>query len=356
VTPADRDAARVAYGTGRAIYARLDQIRGPEDAAADIIDLWNAAEHAIRAMLGGSVLSGQALIRELRQRGLIELEQANALVSFLDARLRVDAIAYKPTLTDVGYARAGYNELGNVIERADTGGATASAASATAAGATATAPPTGTPVPSIEIPVYHPLRSTRRKISTPVIAAIAALVLLIAVGGYLFMRGSTYDRALSDGIAQMQRGQFEAARTSFSLAARERPAEAEPHVFLARIARNEGEIETARRELETAIRDEPNNPRALREEGLLLLAQGRFDVASRFLARAVQADTTDPAAKGYLSCALCQLGQDSLALRFAKRAGSGSWSSCAVPRAPVVSTIPTRTTVTRQAVSGASPF
>ena len=79
MTPADREGARAALHQGRAAYARLDQIRGPEDAAADIVEIWGSAESAMRAMLGGSILSGQALVHELRQRGMLNLEQANAL-------------------------------------------------------------------------------------------------------------------------------------------------------------------------------------------------------------------------------------------------------------------------------------
>ena len=81
------------------------------------MDLWGAAESAMRAMLGGSTLVGQPLVRELRQRGSLNLEQANAIASFWDARSRVDDVGYKPTLTDVGYARVGYNELTRAIER-----------------------------------------------------------------------------------------------------------------------------------------------------------------------------------------------------------------------------------------------
>ena len=145
MTPADRAAAQAALDEGRGVYSRLDQIRGPEDAAADILDLWGAAEAAMRAMLGGSTLSGQALVRELRQRGILNLEQANALATFWDARARVDDVGYKPTLTDVGYARLGYNELGRAISEASNAPATTSAGAATGAASAADASPFAPP-------------------------------------------------------------------------------------------------------------------------------------------------------------------------------------------------------------------
>jgi len=49
VTPSDRVAAQAALTEGRAVYGRLDQIRGPEDAAADIIQVLDAVQHSEEA-------------------------------------------------------------------------------------------------------------------------------------------------------------------------------------------------------------------------------------------------------------------------------------------------------------------
>ena len=50
------------------------------------------------------------------------------------------------------------------------------------------------------------------------------------------------------------------------------PKAATPHVFLARLAREDGDLTTARAQLDTALRLEPKNPIALREMGLILFA------------------------------------------------------------------------------------
>ena len=357
MTPADRAAAQAALDEGRSVYSRLDQIRGPEDAAADILDLWGAAEAAMRAMLGGSTLSGQALVRELRQRGILNLEQANALATFWDARARVDDVGYKPTLTDVGYARLGYNELGRAISEASSAPAATSTAAATgaadaspfappaaSAGARPAAPPAAAtsappraaaaaPAPPVSERAAAPV--VRRR--SPLVLIVSILVLLAVLGAaaYYALGRSSYDRDMAAATDLMQSSRTEAARAAFSKIASEHPDRGDPHVFLARLARTDGDVNTARQELATAIRIEPGNERALREMGLLLLSQNDPELARRFLVRAVQADTTDHAAQGYLGCALLRQGRVEEGQRFISRAGSGSWSTCtAVPAAP----------------------
>lgn len=337
------------------MYSRLDQIRGPEDAAADIMDLWGAVEAAMRAMLGGSTLSGQALVRELRQRGILNLEQANALASFWDARARVDDVGYKPTLTDVGFARMGYNELGRAISEGPAGGATPAAAAATpgeerwagpaaagaATAAAARAPAATTTARPAAAPPPPPADRTattsavRRPSPGLLIGGIVLLLLVLGLAAWLTLGRSSYDKDMAAAIDMMQSQRTEGARAAFSKIASEHPDQAEPHVFLARLARNDGDINTARQELATAIRLEPTNGRAQREMGLLLLGQNNPDLARRFLIRAVQIDTADHAAQGYLGCTLLRLGRIEEAQRFLSRAGSGSWSACtAVPAGP----------------------
>jgi hypothetical protein len=325
VTPADREGARAALAQGRAVYARLDQIRGPEDAAADILELSTAAESAMRAMLGGSILSGQALVRELRQRGMLNLDQANALASFWDARARVNDVNYKPTLTDVGYARAAFNHLSEVVESGP---------------AVAPAPSVPPPAdvsgpPSIEIPVYE--RAKPGRSSLPLLFVVGGLIVIAgAVIGYLLFGRSSYDKEMAAAISAMTSGQVETARAGFLKVSRDHPDKAEPHVFLARLARTDRDLITAQREIETAIRADVGNAQALREMGLLLLAKNNPALATNFFVRAIKADTADPAAKGYLGCSLIRQNRILEGQKFLSRAGPGSWSSCATvtPIAP----------------------
>ncbi len=357
MTAADRAAAQAAFNDGRGVYGRLDQLRGPEDAAADIMDLWAASESAMRAMIGGSTLSGQALVRELRQRGMLDLEQANALASFWDARTRVDDVGYKPTLTDIGYARSGYNELGRAITETPAPTATTDAAASPfappgarigAAGAgsgsaSGAKPAAGSAcragdraAPQSSTPVRR-----RPRLPLPVIIA-AAVVLLAVIGGALYFAfgQSSYDRDMASAIALMQSGKNEAARAAFSSIARQHPDKADPHVFMSRLAREDGDLNSARDELVTAIKTDPGDERALREMGILLIAQNTqnsLNLARSFLVRAVQADTSDAAAQGYLGCALVKLNRSAEAQPFLARAGTGSWSSCSATPPPAAS-------------------
>nr|MDP9177650.1 hypothetical protein [Gemmatimonadota bacterium] len=89
------------------IAGRLDRSRDGEDRAADILELWQGTETALRALMGGSSLGGQALIRELRQLELISLGQAYALLEFLGARDRANRTTFRATDNDVAVAREG---------------------------------------------------------------------------------------------------------------------------------------------------------------------------------------------------------------------------------------------------------
>jgi Flp pilus assembly protein TadD len=132
-----------------------------------------------------------------------------------------------------------------------------------------------------------------------------------------------------------QTGRREAARAEFSRIARDNPNLAAPHVFLARMAREDGDIMTARREAETAIRLEPKNTTALREMGLILFSTGDYELARRFFVRAVQVNPADNASQGYLGCALARLNRIDEAQRFLSRAGNGVWSTCLQPTQPL---------------------
>lgn len=354
MTPSDRAAAQAALNEGRTVYGRLDQIRGPEDAAADIMELWSAAESAMRAMLGGSTLSGQALVRELRQRGVLNLEQANTMASFWDARSRSDDVGYKPTLTDVGFARQGYNELGRVIS--DTSvlpqsvDSTTAAAAGTIAGGTSTFAPGGaraqsaatpglnrpglaatTPPPRPEAAARW--RASRRPLWLVLAACAAVLIVVAAVLGYRATQRAHFDKQMADAVNLMTTGRTEAARAAFGAIAHEYPDRAAPHVFLSRLARSDvpPDMNTARQELITAIRLEPQYAPAQREMGVFQLADHNPSLARNFLVSAAKLAPNDSATYGYLGCALMQLNRVSEAQAFLSRAGQGTWSSCITP-------------------------
>src|SRR6476469_649347 len=115
---ADQQSAMAALRGVEPIAARLDRSREGEDRAADILELWQGTETALRALMGGSALTGQGLIRELRQKELISLGQAYALLEFLGARDRANRTSYKATDNDVVVAREGYRQLESGLAQA----------------------------------------------------------------------------------------------------------------------------------------------------------------------------------------------------------------------------------------------
>jgi tetratricopeptide (TPR) repeat protein len=168
------------------------------------------------------------------------------------------------------------------------------------------------------------------RMSMPVMIG-AVVVLLFIVGVYFaFRRGSSSD-GTTTGIAAMNSGQHEKARGEFMKAVKDDPNAAMPHVFLARLSRQEGDLASARVQLDTALRLEPKNEYALREMGLVLFSTKQYDLARRFFVRAVQASPQDRAAQGYLGCALMRLGRTQEGTKFINNAGNGAWTSCLQP-------------------------
>jgi tetratricopeptide (TPR) repeat protein len=273
LSASNQRAAAAALDQARAPVARLDIARDPEDIAADLIEGWTAAQAALRGLIGSTTLSGQALIRELRQRELLSLDQAHALVEFSAAHDRAQRTEYRPTSADIGGTR-------------------------------------------------------RPRVPVPLIAG--ALLLLALVGGaaYYFLAGRG-PSALERGVAAYQSGDRTRARNEFAAAARDEPQAAAPHIYLGRMAREEGDIATAARELETAVRLEPQNALALREMGAHLLAAGNYPLAQKFYERSIRIDPTDRNALGFLGCTLMRQGRFDVGQRFLQRAGQGSWSACA---------------------------
>jgi Tfp pilus assembly protein PilF len=164
----------------------------------------------------------------------------------------------------------------------------------------------------------------------PVWIGIVVLTLLI-IGGYLLLARGSSGGGLMTGIEAMKNGQRERARGEFAKAVNADPTAATPHVFLARLAREDGDLATARSELDTALRREPRNAIALREMGLVLFATQQYDLARRFFIRAVEANPQDRAALGYLGCAMMRLGRVQEGTNFIGKAGNGPWTSCLEP-------------------------
>lgn len=342
------------------IATRLDRSRDGEDRAADILELWQGTETALRALAGGSALGGQALIRELRQQELISLGQAYALLEFLGARDRANRTTYRATDNDVAVAREGFRQLESGLASANVeapplpprpGDVAAGAAAATspyapgastynqpaspyAPGGSRAPPGPVTPpastysTPLEQTPTYASTSSSRVPANFWFIISLVVVV-LGAIGAYaMFSRRGNPTKDMAEATTMMQTGRREAARGEFSRIARDNPTLATPHVFLARMAREDGDIATARRELDTAIRLEPKNAKALREMGLILFSTGDYELARRFFVRSVQIDPADNSSQGYLGCALARLNRVEEAQRFLTRAGPGVWSSC----------------------------
>ena len=312
--------ARAALDAARPAVARLDATRGSEDLAADLIETWSAVEAALRALVGSSALTGQALIREARQRQMLNFDQANSLAELEAVHGRLQNTSYRPNDTDVNAARNAYLKLdaalmGDVIE-APRGMGTAPPI-APAVGAAAAAPVTEPVV------VATP---TRRYPKWVIPTVVLGLIVIIVAGYFSFApRGND---SLNQGVAAYRAGQREVAVSDFTKASRDDPKAPLPHIWLARMARDVGNFTLASQELQTALQIDPNNALALREMGANLLQQGNAELARRFYVRAVEADPTDKMAQGYLGCALMRLNRIPEATTFLNRAGPGPWTNC----------------------------
>ena len=329
MTTSQQRAALAALDQARPAIGRLDIARDPEDIAADIIEGWQAAETSLRALIGSASLSGQPLIREVRQRELLTLDQAHALVEFSAAHERAQRTDYRPSNADIGAARTGYQQLEAALRQER------SAPPPFAAAASAPA----TPVPTAEI---APFPGAKRR-GFPLIALIAILAVLGGIGGGIYyFAANRSGGALEEGIAAYSSGNRVAARNHFAEAIRDDATDADPHIYLGRMAREEGDANTAVRELQTAIQLEPNNGTAQREMGAHLLAQSTaqlnmgnlpgalqsLNLARNFYVRAIQLNQNDRIAQGYLGCVLVRLGRVSEAGTWMQRAGPGDWTRC----------------------------
>ena len=319
----EQRSARAALDAARPAVARLDPARGPEDLAADLIETWGAVEAALRTLVGSTVLTGQALIREARQRQVINFDQANALAEFQAVHDRLQVTSYRATEPDVNSARSAFLKLDSALM-----------------GETVPAPPQPPPtrdaqpaVAATAVPVETTAPASRSLPSWAILGG-AILVFVLLIGGVYLIVGRRGADSMQQGIDAYRRGQREVAVSAFGRAARENPKSALPHVYLARMAREVGNFTLANQELQLALQADPNNAIALREMGANLLTQGNFELARRFYIRAVQADPTDKTAQGYLGCTLMRLGRTTEATNFLNRAGPGSWSNCTPAQTP----------------------
>lgn len=320
--------ALAALDAARPAIARLDRSRHAEELAADLMEAWNGVETALRALLGGSALSGQQLIKEARSRHLITFEQANALAEFGAARDRAQNTSYQPTDADINAAREGFLKLeASLMGPPMTPQTPAPGEAMSTKGLRLS--PLGTPMPV-------PLPPERQPWVVPVIAALVVIGVAVA-GWFLFMRG---DGGLQRGVEYWQGGQRELAAAEFSKVARENPKNALPHVYLSRMARESGNMTLAGQEATLAVQAEPTNAVALREMGSYLLAAGNYELSRRFYVRALQANPEDRSSQGFLGCALIKLGRYDEGMRWMNRAGEGSWSRCAVPTVPAGTAMP----------------
>ena len=316
--------ALAALDAARPAIARLDRSRHAEELAADLIEAWGGVETALRSLIGGSPMSGQTLIREVRNRQLITLDQANALAEFHAARERSQDTSYHPSDADINAAREGFLKLeASLMTPASADPSATPGESMSTKGLRVT--PLGMPKP-VELP------PERKPWLIPVVAVLVLAVLAAGAWALFGTRGGDPD--VTKGVEYWQRGQRELASAEFSRAARDNPKSALPHVYLSRMAREVGNMTLAGQEATLAVQAEPANGVALREMGAYLLASGNYELSRRFYVRALQANPDDQASAGFLGCTLIKLGRVDEGMRWMNRAGQGSWSGCAQSIAP----------------------
>ncbi len=337
-------AALDAVHAARPIVARLDRARDKEDIAADIIEAWAAVESGLRSLIGGSSLTGQMLIRELRQRHFLTLEQANALAEFHAAHERAGRVDYLPTEADVDVTRDAFLKLEAGLMGAPAAGTTSSIAAPSASATYTAMPAGGSPVPRVT-PVaasvgaapaneqgfsgasFVAAPGARPGWLLPLLGGIGLLAVCALVWFALAGNGSK-SKAFDEGVTAYRERRPEAAVGAFHKAAIDAPADPMPHVYLARIEREHNNLVNANTEAVKAVQLGPTNGAALRELASTLFAQRKYDNARTFYIRAVQADSSDKLSKGYLGCSLIRLGRIDEGVRWIQRAGEGDWTSC----------------------------
>jgi tetratricopeptide (TPR) repeat protein len=304
--------------------SRLDRSREPAKLSADIVEAWRGTEVAIRALLGGSMLSGSALIHDARQRHLLTFEQANALAGFAAAAGRCSDAGYAPSDNDLNEVREGFDEFESSLSMVE------SALKMTPGEAMSTkglrASPLGTPRP-VPLPPEPQPWWFMAVVGVAVIAVLGA-------GSYFGYRllGTRSNATMVNAAAELYgQGKLEEARDAFEDVIRKEPTNSLAHTYLARIARETGDLKLAREQATLAIEADPKNVNALREMAGALLASRDYEMARRFYVRVVEAAPDDLTAQGYLGCTLYKLGRPDQGKNWIDRAGAGPWSVCAGP-------------------------
>jgi hypothetical protein len=324
-----------ALDVARPLIVRLDERRHPEDAAADLIEGWAAVETALRAMIGGSSLGGQALVSEVRAQGLLDYPHAHALLGFLAARDRATRPDYQPTAEDVAAARAGFQAIeaanGSGIA-ADTGvhrsvtppgaccrrprrrraasragaGDRARPAARAAAGRIVAGSATARRVDRAGRRDHGAgARRGARRAATcrrgppppprrggcRCLGGLALLLLALGAGATCCWTAARARRAPRRRIAPTARPR-DGRAAAFERAATEQPGSSMARVYLGRLAREDGDIPRATAYLDTAIRLDTTNAVAFREMGQLQLYANRPQLAVSFFRRAIERDPT----------------------------------------------------------------
>ncbi len=327
----------------------MELSRGPDNTRADLIEVWSAAEAALRSLVGNSPLTGQALIRDARARQLLTFDQANALVAFLAVHEQLARAEYQPTDADVNAARSAFLKLDAGLME----GGNAAAASQYGPGSSGSSPPPSpyapggastrkaVPAPPAVAPPAPGLEpmmrssGTKRRYFVFVIGIVGLLAVALGVW-MMFGRGGS-SAVLAQGIQAYQRGDKVTATSAFEQAARANPNDAMPHVYVARMAREVGNYTVANQELQLALRAQPGNLTARREYGALFLSMANYEQARVWYVHALEIDPNDATSQGWLGCALIKLGRVDQGMTWIRRAGTGPWSACAnaaLPTAP----------------------
>jgi tetratricopeptide (TPR) repeat protein len=325
-------AALEAIHSARPLVARLGESKNSEDVAADIIEAWTAVEAGLRSLIGGSTLTGPMLIRELRQRHFLSLEQANSLAEFHAARERAGRTDYTPTDSDVNAARDAFLKLeaGLMGVTPPDSRPAPSAAPVGGGGARSTIPIDSVPPRGAAEPVGAPARTPTAARPRWVLPALGVLGVLMAGGiGWFALAGRGAGASYDQGVIAYREGRREAAAGAFIKATKDDPNNPMPHVYLARMAREAGRLSTANEEAVKAVTLGQTNVAALRELASVSFAMQNYDSARAFYTRALQQDPTDTPSQGYLGCSLVRLGRVEEGLKWIQRAGPGPWTGCA---------------------------
>ncbi len=323
--------AQSALDAARPAVARLGASRDAEDLAADLLESWEGVERALRALCGAATLSGQSLIREARQRQLLTLDQAHALVEFSASVENARETTYTPVWTDIQNAQVAFKHMESLLTESTVHSAPVQTPTRSMA-----QPPTPAPSAITEVVSAPPRANTLGR----VLVALAILAVLGSGGFFAWQYFMSAGAAMRKGVAAYAAGRRSEASHQFDVAIERDPQMALPHVYAGRMYREDGNLESASIEFRKAIELEPQNALALREMGSYLLAKGDAELARAFYVRALTVDPSDRLAMGYLACALTRLNRFEEAQRFLQRAGPGAWSSCAMLPGPIPAPLP----------------